>query len=214
MPRPAASKRPAGAPPPSGRSPIRSPRVRKSTVRPPQFHEPTTRPPQSALDHQPAGIRRSWSMSALLERGATPRSLDCRLAFRDRAVRMPDMGGFGLRSRSPHPLDQVTFVENDPSSGRRDAIFNETEASPEPPPPTRLRKTGEKDCSTAFGFIADSGRGGATGFARSADRSSKPRVDQGARTNHAPRSLGENRPRPAPTGRMAVPWRALNGGQH
>ena len=46
------------------------------------------------------------------------------------ALRVSDMGGFGFRSWSPHPLDQVTFLENDLSHGRREVVFKETDASP------------------------------------------------------------------------------------
>jgi len=40
---------------------------------------------------------------------------------------------------------EASFSGKDLSRGRRDIVFDETDVSPEPPPPMLLRKAGEKD---------------------------------------------------------------------
>jgi len=52
------------------------------------------------------------------------------------------MGDFELRFWSSQPLDQLTFIENGLSRSRREAVFNEIDASPDLPPQAPLRKTG------------------------------------------------------------------------
>jgi hypothetical protein len=53
------------------------------------------------------------------------------------------MGFFEVFKRHPDLVDQLTFLENDLSCGRRDAILKEADASLAPLPPTLPCKKGE-----------------------------------------------------------------------